>query len=304
MYSTVQSLLGCKNEAIVAFTKRDLLNQKVDTSFIKDLPEVKRIINKQESDGRWKYPTKQKLQKGYDSYETMKMLGELVQKYGLNKSNEAVRKGAEFLLSIQTKEGDFRGIYGNQYSPNYSATMMEFLIMAGYDVDKGLKWLLKARQEDMGWAIPFRTQKIIKWTEAVKLKTPLQPDKTKRFSHMVTGIVLRPFSLLPKYYKEVKTAAQLLADSIFERDKYVDRAGVEFWTHFTYPYQWTDILNVLDTLSRLGIKDHPKIKKALEWFKQHQKPNGLWNFHRVMGTKDSDSDMWINLQIARVLKRF
>lgn len=304
MNNTVRSLLSSKNEAIVAFTKRDLLGEKVDTGFIETLSYMQRIINKQESDGRWIYPTKKTMQRGYDQYYTMKMLGELVQKYGLNKKNEAVKKAADYLFSNQTKEGDFRGIYGTQYSPNYSATIMEFLIMAGYNVDKGLNWLLSIRQSDGGWAIPLRTRGVTNWVKAMTMKETLEPDKNKRFSHFCTGVVLRPFSHVKKYHKEVKSAALMLADKFFERDNYPDRSGVEYWIRFSFPYQWSDILTGLDTLSRMGITKHPKITKAIDWFKDHETNKGLWKVHRIMGANDLDSDNWIDLQIARVLKRF
>jgi hypothetical protein len=60
-----------------------------------------------------------------------------------------MRQAAEYLFSHQTNEGDFRGIYGTQYSPNYSAAIMEFLIKAGYARDEriaqGFQWLLHIR---------------------------------------------------------------------------------------------------------------------------------------------------------------
>ncbi len=60
-------------------------------------------------------------------------VAELVEFYGLNKGHDAIRKAAEYLFSYQTEEGEFRGMYGNQYSPNYSASITEFLIKAAYE---------------------------------------------------------------------------------------------------------------------------------------------------------------------------
>jgi hypothetical protein len=51
-----------------------------------------------------------------------------VEFYGLNKKHAAIKKAAEYLFLFQTNEGEFRGMYGNQYSPNYSASITEFLI--------------------------------------------------------------------------------------------------------------------------------------------------------------------------------
>jgi hypothetical protein len=48
-------------------------------------------------------------------------------------------------------------------------------------------------------------------------KQTIEPDKTKPFSHLVTGIVLRPFSLMPAYRSRVKDAGMLLSDRVFHQ---------------------------------------------------------------------------------------
>ena len=225
--------------------------------------------------------------------------------YGLDKKHEAIMKAANYLFSFQTKEGEFRGIYGNQYSPNYSASITEFLIKAGYTgvrIEKSLNWLLKMRQDDGGWAIPLRTRN--EKLEALNKKNTIEPDRTKPFSHLVTGIVLRPFSLISEYRKRVKDAGMLLADRVFTRDKYSDRMGVEYWTKFSYPYHWTDILSTIDTLSLLGIKNQTKIKEIKEWFEKHKQENGIYEVSVMAGAKYKDAKYWITLQYLKVLKRF
>jgi hypothetical protein len=108
MEVAIKTLLGTCNEALIAFTRRDLLGEEVDIEELWTLPRVKRILKNQ--------------------YKTM---AELVEFYGLNKKHDTIRNAAEYLFSFQTKEGEFRGMYGNQYSPNYSASITEFLIKAG-----------------------------------------------------------------------------------------------------------------------------------------------------------------------------
>ena len=72
--------------------------------------------------------------------------------YALDKEHPLVRSAADFLFSLQTDEGDFRGIYGNEYSPNYTAGILEVLVHAGYAddvrVDKSFRWLMATRQND------------------------------------------------------------------------------------------------------------------------------------------------------------
>jgi hypothetical protein len=195
-------------------------------------------------------------------------------------------------------------MYGNQYSPNYSASITEFLIRAGYGgvrIEKSLDWLLKIRQIDGGWAIPLRTRN--RGLDAQYEKETIEPDRTKPFSHLVTGIVLRPFSLVHRYKEKVRDTGMRLADRVFTRDLYADRVGVEYWTKFTYPYHWTDILSTLDTLTLLGITKHQKISEILHWFKTHRQEDGTYQVDVMAGAKYKDVKYWITLRYLTVLKR-
>ena len=307
MEEAIKTLLDSGNEALIAFTRRNLLGEQVNTEELWTLPRVKRILESQQSNGSWIYPNKKAMLRSptnYNQYQTYKTVAELVEFYGLNKKHEAIRKAAEYLFSFQTGEGEFRGMYGNQYSPNYSASITEFLIKAGYRdirIEKSLNWLLEMRQDDGGWAIPLRTRN--RELEALNEKETIEPDKTKPFSHLITGIVLRPFSLVTAFRKKVKDAGLLLANRVFTRDKYSDRMGVEYWTKFTYPYHWTDILSTVDTLTLLGIKNHPKISEILNWFEKHKQKDGIYEVSVMAGAKYKDVKYWITLQYLSVLKR-
>ena len=73
--------------------------------------------------------------------------------YGFNKTNPVFVKNANFLFSFQTDQGDIRGILGNQYTPYYTAAILELLIKGGYvkdaRVEKTFKWLVSIRQNDL-----------------------------------------------------------------------------------------------------------------------------------------------------------
>jgi hypothetical protein len=308
MKKAVETLLSTGNNALITFTKKDLLGEEVDIERLWTLPRVKKLLKKQQGDGSWIYPNRKAILRSptnYNQYETYKTLAELVELYGLNKKHKAIRMAADYLFSFQTKEGEFRGIYGNQYSPNYSASITEFLIKAGYHgtkVKESLNWLLKMRQNDGGWAIPLRTRN--EKLGALKKRETIEPDRTKPFSHLITGIVLRPFSLVNEDRKKVKDAGIMLADRVFTRDKYSDRQEIEYWTKFTYPYHWTDILSTIDTLTLLGIKNHSKINEIEQWFERHRQENGTYQVDVMAGAKYKDVKYWITLQYLKVLKRF
>ncbi len=309
----VPVIISSNNPAIKYFVRRDLLDEKVEPiETLWELPEAKKIFHKQQEDGSWQYPGGGKphlrSQEDYNQIETYRNLGILVEKYGLQNTHPAIGKAAGFLFSKQTPEGDFRGIYGNQYSPNYSAAIMELLIKAGYDsdsrIEKGFQWLLSIRQKDGGWAIPLRTVGA-KYADIVKAIT-IEPNFTKLFSHLVTGVVLRAFAASGKYRKspEAATAGKLLASRFFKRDVYPDRNTPQYWESAPFPFWFTDIVSALDSLSLMGFtKENPNIYGALNWLKSRQEDDGLFDLKLQKG-KDKDLKFWLCLAICRLFKRF
>ena len=306
-------LISSRNVAILYFTKRDLLEEEVkpiETLWI--LPSAIKIINKQQEEGYWRYSawkTKLNEPENYNLLETYRQLGFLIEKYGFTKEHAAINKAAEYIFSCQTDEGDIRGFYGTQYSPNYTAAITELLIKAGYGnnhrVERILEWLLSMRQEDGGWAIAMRTNNA-KYLDVVNNPIAFEPNRKKSFSHLVTGIVLRAFAAHSKYRNSevAKVAGELLTSRFFKHDKYADRRGVDYWTKVSFPFWWTDIVSSLDSLSYLGFTtSHPQIKLALETLRDKQLKSGLWEL-KLLKTKDKNLSLWINLAVCRIFKRF
>ena len=312
-YDPVVSLISSKNEAIAYFNKRDLLEKEVKPiKTLWKLPQPIKIINKQQEDGNWRYSAwKAKLNEpeNYNLLETYRQLGFLVEKYGFSKDHESIEKAAEYVFSCQTNEGDIRGFYGTQYSPNYTAATTELLIKAGYGddrrIEKIVNWLLSMRQDDGGWAIAMRTNNA-KYLDVVNNPITFEPNKKKPFSHMVTGIVLRAFAAHSEFRhrEEVKLAGDLLSSRFFKSDIYADRRGVEYWTKLSFPFWWTDIVSSLDSLSYLGFTtSHPQIKLALKFLIDKQSESGKWDL-KLLKTEDQNLSLWINLAICRIFKRF
>jgi len=312
-YDPIPLLGSSSNDAIRFHVSRDLLDEDLDQlEQLWEMKQAKKLLNKQQEDGYWRYPNPKvdiRSINGYNQVETFRNLAILIEKYLLNRNHPAVERAAGFLFGCQTEEGDFRGVYWNQYTPNYSAAFMELLIKAGYHNDRriarGLKWLLSIRQEDGAWVIPSRTANL-RLKEMMTLPKPIKSDRNRPFSHMATGVVLRAFAAHPKYITrpEVLKAGKLLASRIFKADSYADRKAPEFWTRFSFPFWFTDLLSTLDTLSRLGLSiDHPQIREGVDWFIDHQKKDGLWNLKLVRGGGDKSQNLWVNLVICRTLKR-
>lgn len=310
----ISSLLSSGNPAIEYYTRRDLLDENTGREEdLWELPAALRILRKQMDDGFWKYPGKisgdLRSREDYNQVETYRVFGELICKYGLNKNHPQIRKAAEFFFSCQTLEGDFRGIYGNQYTTTYSPAIMELLIKAGYGNDhrvkKGFQWLFSMTQDDGGWVIPFRTSGMnIK--EALLASAPELPDRSRPFSHLVTGMVLRALAAHPEYLKSEVTrkTAKILAIRLFQADKYPDRRGKEYWERVSYPFWFTDIISAMDSLSIIGLsRENPYIKEGLDFLIHKQNDEGLFDLKIVRGS-DKDLKYWICLAICRILKRY
>jgi hypothetical protein len=135
----------------------------------------------------------------------------------------------------------------------------------------------------------------------------VQPDKSKPSSHLMTGMALRALAASPKYRnsKEARKAGELLASRFFKSDAYPDRSAPSFWTSFSFPFWFTDLLSALDSLSLIGFdfKD-PKIRKGLSWFATKQNRSGLWKPTLRIMAREREPYSWISLAICRVFKRF
>lgn len=107
-------LMSSDGEALRYFVKRDLLGEEPEPiEALWELSDVERMLAKQRPDGSWQYPGRRKNAReneNYDLLQTYRVLGMLVEQYGLNKQHPAIRDAAEYLFSHQTAEGDMRGV--------------------------------------------------------------------------------------------------------------------------------------------------------------------------------------------------
>jgi hypothetical protein len=312
-YNPIPALLATENKALIWFTEKDLLSSVVkNPDTLWELPEAQKIVNRQQPDGSWNYPgqlKKQRSRENYNQFETYRNLGYLVEMFAFDKRSPVIEKAAAFLFGFQSDAGDFRGIYGNQYTPNYTAGIMELLIKAGFDkdprIEKAFAWLKSIRQNDGGWAIPFRTLHKPLGVIISESRT-LEPGRTEPFSHLVTGVVLRAYAAHKEYRNSdaAQKAGKLLMSRFFIKDSYSDRGSPAFWLKFTFPFWFTDLISALDSISRLGFsKDEPQIRKALEWFISSQQKNGTWELYALKNQR-YDPESWLAFCICRILKRW
>ena len=306
-------LSSSEDKALRYFVTRDLLDEEPEsTETLWQLPEVERILRKQQSNGSWKYPSRTNAHgnENYDLLQTYRLLRVLVEQYGLSTRHPAIPRAAEYVFGHQSTEGDIRGIFGAQYAIHYTAGLMELLIKTGYSDDprirRGFEWFVRTRQDDGGWASPLRTAKV-SYYDAIEDPNPVQTDSSKPFSHALTGFVLRTFAAHRKYRNsaEARLAGELMSSRFFKPDKYSDRRAVSYWTKFQYPFWWANILTALDSLSLIGFSpDHADVRKGLDWFVEHQKETGLWPTSYAKGPTAQAMEAWVGLAVCRVFKRF
>jgi hypothetical protein len=305
---------GCA--PLLYFTRRDLLREK--TGPVQGLwtdVEARRILARQRPEGYWEYPgggnRRIRATEDYNQLETYRQLGLLVEKFGVDRKQPGLGRAAEFLFAHQTAEGDFRGIYGRQYTPNYSAGMMELLVKAGYGsdprIERGFRWLLSMRQEDGGWAIPLRTaqRSSPKWTQVMRSKL-IHPELSRPSSHLVTGVVLRAFAAHDRYRRseEARVAGRLLSRRFFRSDAYIDRKAPGFWERVSFPFWFTDVVSALDSLSLLGFRARDEgIDSALHWLRDRQSIDGSFRL-KLLRDRDRNLSYWVGLAICRIFRRF
>ncbi len=161
------------------------------------------------------------------------------------------------------------------------------------------------RQDDGGWAIPLRTRKGSLYADLVD-KPPVEPVRSKPSSHLATGCVLRAFAAHPDYHNNqaVQNAGSWLASRLLKTDHYPDRRGIEYWTRFSFPFWFTDLISALDSLSCLRISpDQPDVRRGLDWFISHQQPDGTGQL-KLLRDKDASLPLWMQLNICRIFHCF
>lgn len=309
----VPRLLSAGDAALTYFVRRDLLGEAVGpVAALWELAEARKLWRKQQADGSWRYPggnPETTPGSNYAVLETYRNLRLLVEMYGFDRRHPALQAAAEYVFSCQTDEGDIRGILGNQYMPYYHAVILELLIKAGYAEDprlgRGLEWLLAMRQDDGAWIIPMQAVPSRQRTPDIWPGPAVPPDRARPFSHLATGMVLRPFAahLTYRRHPDALAAASLLKGRFFLADKYNDRQGPEYWLKFQYPFWWTSLLTALDTLSRMGFSaDDEDVRRGLDWFVGHQEADGLWETGYGSGKGAQAMKLWVALAVCRVLR--
>ncbi len=322
-FDPIPPLLASGNEALQYLVRRDLLDEEAGpVNQLWELPGALKILIKQNPDGSFPFPAGKNKHPAinYRLIETWKQFRYLVEVFGFTRKHPQGEKASEFLFSCQTEAGDFRGFLANQYATYYTGAILSLLIQAGYAddprADKGFRWLLSMRQDDGGWSVPIITHPF-SGKEMYRLTSrrmnPVEPDRSKPFSHNATGMVLRAFAVHGARRKSAaaKHAANLLADRFFQPDAYTSYKAASYWIRFQYPFWWNNLVAALDSATRIGLgAEDERIGRALQWLIDHQEADGLWrDTYAKPPAKGKETPKtrgargWVSLVVCRVLKR-
>jgi len=319
-YNPLPALTSSRDPALGYFVQRDLLEQDPGpVQRLWSLPGAQKMLKKQQSNGSWSRSGENKHPAiNARIVETWRYLRILVGQYGFTREHPQIDRAAEYLFSCQTEAGDFRGILANQYATYYTGAILATIIQAGYvddaRVERAFHWLLQMRQNDGGWTIPLLTHKFNREEQyflTSEYTKPIEPDRSKPFSHNWTGMVLRAFAAHPHYCKSeaAHTAGALLKSRFFQPDVYSSYQSASYWVWFEYPFWWNNLIAALDSLARIGFKcGDEDISKAVDWIVDHQGENGLWKVSYMKSeqketAKTENMEYWIGLSVCRILKQ-
>ena len=195
----------------------------------------------------------------HDQLETFRQLGVLVCKFGLDRHHPAVAAAAAFLSNFQTEAGDYRGIYGHQYTPNYSAAITDS--SSGPDSTTPrrsrtpcdgscacARTMAAGRSRPNAGAVPEGHPH-----RPRDLRTRPQPPVVPP-DHRDRGARIGRASPASRRSVDTRRAADRLKSRFLRRDVYPDRAAPSNWLVLSYPFWWTDLLSALDSLAQIGFR--------------------------------------------------
>lgn len=318
-------LLEDDNPSVKYYTLVDLLGKTFDDEEVTTAKEqimktgaVPKILSKQEPGGYWGIQN--------DFYVRSKYKGTvwnliILAELGADGEDSSIKKTCEFIFkkSQDLASGGFS--YANitagggapgKVLPCLTGNMVWSLIRLGYlddpRVQKGIQWITKYQRFDDG-------------EQNLPKDWPYKAHKacfSKHSCHMGVVKTLKALAEIPgnKRIPDVKNTINqaidyLLIHHIYKRSHDLSKKSKPGWLRLGFPLMYqTDILEILDILTRLGVKDE-RMQDAMDIVVSKQDDQGRWilentfngRFITNIETKGKPSK-WITLNAIRVLKKY
>lgn len=227
--------------------------------------------------------------------------------YLLNNSQEPMDGG--FSQSMAVKQGGGRI---NEVIPCLTGNMVWSLIHFGYLEDPRL-------QKGIDWITLF-----MRFNDGIESDPQVSPYNHydmcwgSHTCHMAVIKVLKALSSIPTENRKVeindtiqKAVEFLLVHHIYKCSHNLGKKSKPGWLKFGFPLMYqTDVLEILDVLTDLGIKDN-RMEDAIKIVISKQDEMGKWNVdntyanERLIVPADKDEQSkWITLRAMRVLKKY
>jgi len=322
---TIEWLLEDDNPSVKYFTLVEILEKSKDSS---EVLEAKKQI--MESDIVQKILTKQN-PKGYwfeseNFYIKTKYKGTvwnfiILAEIGADGNDKRIKNTAEFILnnSQDSERGGFahkrskaKGGVPRMVIPCLTGNMIWSLICFGYlgdpRVQKGINWITNYQRFDDG-------------KQDLPKDWPYKAHKacfSKHSCHMGAVKALKALAEIPTSKRSTKVkntidqaVEYLLIHHIYKKSHNYSKVSKPSWLELGFPHMYqSDILEILDILTRLGIKDK-RMQDAVDILISKQDKDGKWNLERTFNgrflvniEKVDMPSKWITLNALKVLKRY
>ena len=295
-----------KNEVIES--KKQIMKSRV----------IQKILEKQNPEGYWFEPENFYIKRKYKgTVWNLIILAEI----GADEDEKRIKKTCEFILkNSQNKDsGGFayqslkrRGGADSKILPCLTGNMIWCMIYFGFiddpRVKKGIKWITTYQRFDDG-------------EQDLPKNFPYKKHINcfgKHSCHMGVVKTLKALAEIPeeKRSNDVKKTLEigveyLLKHNIYKRSHDLSKVSKPSWLQLSFPHMYqSDILEVLDILTRLGYKDK-RMQDAIDILISKQNQDGTWNLERTFNGRfitniemKGKPSKWITLNALRVLKRF
>lgn len=318
---TVEWLLGPEDPSVRFWALRQLEDRPIDDADIQEAQEiimntpcVKTILKAQKSEGHWEKYEDMYLPKYRATTHSLLILAELGAKRVLE-----IEKGIEHLFQFQRNSGHFLTEFPKTEKGRASVVkdgccldgnILYYLIHFGYLNDERTERLIDFQVE-------YHSDDVGGW----KCRAfPIERSKVFPENCFMGGMkVLRALARIPKEKRSgdidriiEQEVEIILENGIFRYLRNPDGSRKEKagWKRFGFPlFYQSDVLEVLDTLTELGVKDE-RMQDSIDLVISSQK-DGKWllknTYNGKMYCEIDEKNMlskWITLRAARVLKRY
>jgi hypothetical protein len=317
-------LLEKNNPSVRYYTLRGILGKSEQDDEVKTAKQeimktglVSTLLSKQHKDGYWDLPDRFYTAKYKGTVWQLLILAEL----GADGTDPSVKKACEFILrySQDVESGGFAhstsikkgGGRHSEVIPCLTGNMVWSLIRLGYfsdpRVQQGINWITSYQRFDDG-----AQERLTGWPYD-RLKAACLGRHT---CHMGAAKTLKALAEIPEKYRSSavkqtieKGAEYFLLHHIYKKSHDLSRVAKPGWLKFGFPLMYqTDVLEILEILTRLGYKDK-RMQDAIDVVLSKQDNQGRWilentfngRFQTTIEQKGKPSK-WITLQAVKTLK--